>query len=39
MRSLIGRKAPKFSAPAVVDGHSIVQGFSLSQFLGEKYVT
>ncbi len=38
MRSLIGRQAPKFSAPAVINGHEIVQDFSLEQYLGKKYV-
>lgn len=38
MRSLVGRKAPVFKATAVVDGHEIVQDFSLEQYLGKKYV-
>lgn len=36
--SLVGKKAPVFKAPAVVDGEEIVQGFSLEQFIGKKYV-
>lgn len=38
MRSLIGRKAPAIRANAVVDGQTIVNDFSLDQFLGNKYV-
>lgn len=38
MRSLIGRQAPKFKAAAVINGHEIVQDFSLEQYLGKKYV-
>ena len=38
MRSLIGRQAPKFSAAAVVNGHEIVDNFSLEQYKGNKYV-
>lgn len=38
MRSLIGKKAPKVNAPAVVDGTKIVNDFSLDPYLGEKYV-
>lgn len=34
--SLLLKKAPPFTAPAVVDG-KIVQDFSLDQYLGEKY--
>ncbi|MFM1932971.1 MAG: hypothetical protein RL226_2274 [Bacteroidota bacterium] len=36
--SLVGKKAPNFSAPAVVNGHEIVQNFSLDQYIGKKYV-
>ena len=36
--SLIGKKAPQFSATAVVNGHEIIENFSLSSFLGEQYV-
>ena len=38
MRSLIGNQAPKFSAAAVVNGHEIVDNFSLEQYIGNKYV-
>jgi peroxiredoxin (alkyl hydroperoxide reductase subunit C) len=36
--TLVGRKAPHFSAPAVLDGGEIVDNFSLDQFIGKKYV-
>ncbi len=36
--SLVGKKAPEFSAPAVINGTEIVEDFSLSQFLGKKEV-
>jgi len=36
--SLVLKKAPKFSAPAVVNGEEIVENFSLEQYLGSKYV-
>lgn len=38
MVSLIGKKAPKFTANAVINGNEIVQGFSLDQFIGKKHV-
>jgi peroxiredoxin (alkyl hydroperoxide reductase subunit C) len=38
MAVLVGKKAPAFSAPAVINGGEIVEGFSLDQFLGKKYV-
>jgi peroxiredoxin (alkyl hydroperoxide reductase subunit C) len=38
MAVLVGKKAPAFSAAAVVNGGEIVEGFSLEQFLGKKYV-
>jgi len=38
MAVLVGKKAPSFHASAVVNGGEIVQGFSLEQFLGKKYV-
>lgn len=38
MRSLVGKLAPYFKAPAVINGHEIVQDFSLSQYHGKKYV-
>lgn len=36
--ALVGRKAPSFKAPAVVNGEEIVEDFSLDQYLGKKYV-
>jgi peroxiredoxin (alkyl hydroperoxide reductase subunit C) len=36
--SLIGKKAPSFVAPAVVNGEEIVEDFSLAQYLGKKHV-
>jgi len=36
--SLVGKKAPLFTAPAVVNGGEIVENFSLKQYLGKKYV-
>ena len=36
--SLVGKKAPLFRAPAVVNGTEIIEDFSLDQFLGKKYV-
>ena len=38
MSVLVGKKAPAFSAPAVINGGEIVEGFSLEQYLGKKYV-
>ncbi|MGB0422937.1 MAG: peroxiredoxin [Flavobacteriales bacterium] len=38
MSTLVGKKAPNFSAPAVVNGNEIVQDFSLSQYEGKQYV-
>ncbi len=38
MSVLTGKKAPSFSAPAVINGGEIVESFSLDQYLGEKYV-
>jgi peroxiredoxin 2/4 len=38
MAVLVGKKAPGFSAPAVINGSDIIEGFSLDQFLGKKYV-
>ncbi len=37
MSVLVGKKAPKFSANAVIDGGKIVNNFTLEQFKG-KYV-
>lgn len=36
--SLVGKKAPAFNAPAVIDGEEIVEAFSLEQYIGEKEV-
>jgi peroxiredoxin 2/4 len=36
--SLVGKKAPLFTAPAVVDGEEIVNDFSLEQYIGQKDV-
>lgn len=36
--SLVGKQAPIFSAPAVIDGEEIVEDFSLGQYLGQKEV-
>ena len=38
MAVLVGKKAPHFSASAVINGGEIVEGFSLEQYLGKKYV-
>ena len=38
MSVLVGKKAPLFSAKAVVNGGEIVENFSLEQYVGEKYV-
>ncbi len=38
MAVLVGRKAPDFSAKAVINGGEIVDDYSLSQFKGNKYV-
>ena len=38
MAVLVGKKAPAFSASAVINGGEIVEGFSLEQYLGKKYV-
>lgn len=36
--SLVGKKAPIFSAPAVINGEEIVDDFSLEQYIGKKEV-
>lgn len=36
--SLVGKKAPKFTAPAVVNGYEIIENFSLDQFKGKNEV-
>lgn len=38
MSVLVGKKAPSFSATAVVNGGEIVNGFTLEQYAGKKYV-
>lgn len=38
MSVLVGKKAPQFSASAVVNGGEIVQDFSLNQYIGDKHV-
>ena len=38
MSVLVGKKAPHFTAPAVVNGGEIVENFSLDQYKGKKYV-
>ncbi len=38
MAVLIGKKAPGFHAPAVINGGEFVDDFSLDQFVGKKYV-
>jgi len=38
MAVLVGKKAPKFSAQAVVNGGEFVENFSLDQYLEKKYV-
>ena len=38
MAVLVGKKAPNFSAPAVINGGEVVENFSLDQYLGKKYV-
>jgi peroxiredoxin (alkyl hydroperoxide reductase subunit C) len=36
--SLVNKRAPKFSAAAVINGDEIVENFSLEQYIGKKYV-
>ena len=38
MTVLVGKKAPHFSAAAVINGEEIVENFSLDQYLGKKHV-
>jgi peroxiredoxin 2/4 len=38
METLVGKKAPKFEAKAVVNGSEIVDAYSLEQFVGKKEV-
>ncbi|HLF33801.1 MAG TPA: peroxiredoxin [Cyclobacteriaceae bacterium] len=36
--SLVGKKAPAFKAPAVINGEEIIEGFTLEQYLGKNEV-
>jgi len=38
MSVLVGKKAPAFKSAAVINGGEIVEGFSLEQYVGSKYV-
>lgn len=38
MAVLVGKRAPNFTAQAVVNGEEIVDNFSLDQYIGKKYV-
>ena len=38
MGVLVGKKAPQFTAKAIINGEEIVDDFSLDQYLGKKYV-
>jgi len=38
MSVLVGKKAPKFKASAVINGEEIVEDFSLDQYIGNKHV-
>lgn len=38
MGVLVGKKAPQFTASAVINGEEIVENFSLAQYAGEKHV-
>lgn len=38
MSILVGKKAPKFNAKAVINGCEIIENFSLDQYLDKKYV-
>jgi len=38
MAVLVGKKAPHFSAQAVINGNEVVEKFSLDQYAGKKYV-
>jgi len=38
MSVLVGKKAPSFKSTAVVNGHDILENFSLQQYIGKKYV-
>jgi peroxiredoxin (alkyl hydroperoxide reductase subunit C) len=36
--SLVGKKAPLFTAGAVINGGEIISGFTLEQFIGKKHI-
>ncbi len=38
MSVLVGKKAPSFTAPAVVNGGEVVENFSLDQYIGKNHV-
>jgi len=38
MSVLVGKKAPKFTAEAVINGSEFVENFSLEQYIGKKHV-
>lgn len=38
MSVLVGKKAPSFTAPALINGNNIEPEFSLNQYLGDNYV-
>ena len=38
MGVLVGKKAPSFSAPAVVNGGEVISDFSLDQYIGKNHV-
>ena len=38
MSILVGKKAPEFTAQAVVNGNEFVEKYSLNQFIGDKHV-
>ncbi len=38
MAVLVGKKAPKFNAQAVINGGEFVENYSLEQFIGKKHV-
>ena len=38
MAVLVGKKAPTFTAKALVNGGDIVEKFSLDEYLGKKYI-
>ncbi|MDX1351302.1 MAG: peroxiredoxin [Putridiphycobacter sp.] len=38
MAVLVGKKAPSFTAPAVVNGGEVIENFSLNQYIGKNHV-